>query len=75
MRLGSPRGGGAYEVDGGVDSGTVLLMLDGEAKVKVGDETIGVKRGEALFVAANSKLEVEDGTEDLRFVRAMRNLR
>ena len=39
------------------------------------NKKMGVQEGGALFVAANSKLEVEDGTEDLRFVRAMRNLR
>ena len=75
-------------VDDGVDSGTVLLVLEGECTVKgsggreggggegSGEETMEVKRGQALFVSASTKLTIKCGEgKGVKFVRAMRNLK
>jgi len=65
----------AVTIDGGVDSGSVLLVLEGEGKVKSGEESVDVGRGESLYVSANSPLVLEGGGEGLKVVRAMRNLK
>ena len=64
-----------YVVDSGVDSGSILLMLNGSCSVITGEEKVEMSRGEALFIAANSELTISDGSDDLQFVRAMRNLK
>jgi len=70
-------GGGTYNVDAGLDSGSLLLALGGACTLVINDgaEKLHLKRGEAAFLAANHKLTVENATEDLKIVRSTRNLR
>jgi mannose-6-phosphate isomerase len=67
---------GNVAVDSGVDSGSILLVLDGECVVVAGEEEVAVTYGEALFVSANTKMEVKlIGDKGVKIVRALRNLK
>ncbi|GMH59427.1 hypothetical protein TL16_g02829 [Triparma laevis f. inornata] len=57
-----------------VDAGVILLCLEGGGVVKSGEEKVDIKFGEALFINAGTKLEVEVGEQGCKFVRALRNV-
>ena len=59
-------------VECGKESFVSLLVLDGEGSVTCGGERVGVKKGESLFLPANSGQARLDGALEILCTRAGR---
>ena len=75
VRITTFKGGEGGRVDSGVDSGAILMVIEGGGTLRgTGGEEIEVGFGDGVFVSANTELEVVGGEEGIKFVRGMRNV-